>query len=156
LNQQLSFMERRNDTGPDLSMFAQLLAQAGSAPQNGGGGGSMFGAPMTIDSSSIPYQMPGFMFGGGYMPRGSQLQRGSGNRGVGYGGGFGGLMGGGSIPGFPGIYPGSGGGGGMGGELGGTDPDLILNGRVDDDYDYNWLFGDGPSYGDYEWGSYPF
>ena len=37
--QKAGVMERRTDTGPDMSMFANLLQQAGQAPQQASGGG---------------------------------------------------------------------------------------------------------------------
>lgn len=172
LKEQLDFMERRNDVGPDLGMFARLLAQAGSNPGYGGGG-------MMIDST--PYGMQGYampMFGGGYLPRGSQLQRGSGIRGIGFGSGMGGLMGGGEggsgsafadgVSAGTSIFGGSGGWDPLGSYTGegdinsigsvsppvGRPPDWSLGmGGYPADYDYGALFGNG-SGADYQWGSY--
>jgi hypothetical protein len=74
---QLDFLTGVEENGPNLAMMAQLLQQANSAGgmngyqgggNGGGGGGRGFGAgiPVSIDSGSIGYQMPGGMgFGGG-------------------------------------------------------------------------------------------
>jgi hypothetical protein len=63
---ELQFMERRNDVGPDLSMLAQLAQGMGAAGYGqGGGGGGMGGYMPPMDMS---FMMPGF--GGGYQSPG--------------------------------------------------------------------------------------
>jgi hypothetical protein len=94
LEKQLNFNERFNDPGPDANLFAQLAAQAAAG---GFGGGPRYGAPITIGSGDIGYQLP-FVGGMGWMPGyggGSQLVKNfRPSYGVGTGSGTGGLMGG--------------------------------------------------------------
>lgn len=131
LKQQLDFNERINQQGPDANMLAQLAMQMGQFGQGGGaggggGGGRRYGAPMTIDSGSLGFQVPSSMmgynpFGGGGVRYGSQLVKNGGRDGM--MGGFGGF--------FPGMYP-SGGGGNLGAlppsDI--IDEDLILKGAA--------------------------
>lgn len=139
---ELDFLNGINEKGPDLGLMAQLLQQAGAAGPGGNGGGYGAAIPMNVDMSGMDY---------GYGQMGSP---------VGYGGGMMGYGGGSqmqrgtrpsySIPGFPGTYP-TGRGGGMGRLPPSmiTDPDLTLDGRYPDEYDYSSLFGDGPGGMDY-------
>ena len=58
----LQFMERKNDTGPNLAMLAQLAQGVGAA---GGGGGGM--GPVYASPGSLGYVDPSMFYtGGGY------------------------------------------------------------------------------------------
>jgi len=67
---ELQFMERRNDVGPDLGLLAQLAQGMGAAGygQGGGGGGGMGGYMPPMDMS---YLMPSF--GGSYQSPGPSI-----------------------------------------------------------------------------------
>lgn len=59
LEQQLKFMERRDDVGPDPGLFASLMQNAAAA-----GPGGAYTGPINLDLGGGG----GFGFGGGYMP----------------------------------------------------------------------------------------